>query len=64
VQAFDLEVADITWRLRRKYRIRLPDAAIWATAKRSGTLLVTRNTRDFPVGEPDIRVPYELPSSS
>jgi predicted nucleic acid-binding protein len=58
VYAFDLEVAAIAWRLRRQYRMRLPEAAIWATAKRTGTLLVTRNTRDFPEGEPDIRFPY------
>jgi len=38
--------------------MRLRDAAIWATAQRMGTLLVTRDTRDFPEGEPDIRFPY------
>ena len=60
VYPFTLDVAEITWRLRRQYRMRLPDAAIWATAKQAGTLLVTRNTRDFPEAEPDIRVPYRL----
>jgi predicted nucleic acid-binding protein len=60
VYPFTLEVADTAWRLRRSYRMRLPDAAIWATAKQAGTLLVTRNTRDFPESEPDIRVPYRL----
>jgi predicted nucleic acid-binding protein len=60
VHAFDLEVAGIAWRLRRQYRMRLPDAAIWATAKHTGTLLVTRNTKDFPEGEPDIRFPYRV----
>ena len=57
---FDLQIADIAWRLRRQYKMRLPDAVIWATAKHTRTLLVTRNTNDFPEGEPDIRFPYRL----
>jgi predicted nucleic acid-binding protein len=60
VYAFNMEVADIAWRLRREHKMKLPDAAIWATAKQAGTLLVTRNTRDFPEGEPDIRFPYKV----
>jgi predicted nucleic acid-binding protein len=60
VIAFTLEIADIAWRLRRASRMRLPDAVIWATAKHTGTLLITRNTSDFPEGEPDIRIPYRL----
>jgi predicted nucleic acid-binding protein len=44
----------------RKSLNRLPDAIIWATARRKNTLLITRNTKDFPAGEPDIRVPYRL----
>jgi hypothetical protein len=46
--------------LRRAHRIRLPDAIIWATAHEHACLLVTRNTRDFPVEDPSIRVPYEV----
>jgi predicted nucleic acid-binding protein len=60
VYPFDLAIADTAWRLRRQYRMLLPDAAIWATAKQIGTLLITRDTRDFPEGEPDIRFPYRL----
>ena len=60
VLVFDLQIADIAWRLRRQYKMRLPDAVIWATAKHTRTLLVTRNTNDFPEGEPDIRFPYRL----
>jgi predicted nucleic acid-binding protein len=60
VLPFDLQIADIAWRLRRQYKMRLPDAVIWATAKRACTLLVTRDTNDFPEGEPDIRIPYRL----
>ncbi len=52
------EVATRAVDLRRKRRIRLPDAVIWATAQNHGCLLVTRNTRDFPADDPGIRVPY------
>jgi predicted nucleic acid-binding protein len=47
--------------LRRERRLRLPDAIIWATARASEALLVTRNTRDFPADDPGVRVPYETP---
>lgn len=56
----DRHVAEAALAIRRQYRIRLPDAIIWGTAKREQTLLITRNTRDFPEAEPDIRVPYQL----
>jgi predicted nucleic acid-binding protein len=61
----DFSVIDITRRvareavaLRRARRLRLPDAVIWATAQTESALLVTRNTKDFPRDEPDVRVPY------
>ena len=41
-------------------RVKLPDAIILATAQSAASILVTRNTRDFPVGPPGIRVPYKL----
>jgi len=44
--------------LRRRTRIRLPDALIWATAQIAGAPLLTRNTRDFPEGTPGVVVPY------
>jgi predicted nucleic acid-binding protein len=56
----DEGVADLSFRIRRQYRLKLPDAIIWASAKRKNTLLVTRNSKDFPESEPDIRVPYQL----
>ena len=56
----DDEVAEVAVVLRKATRIRLPDAIIWATAKRVGGFLVTRNTRDFPEQDPSIRVPYSL----
>ena len=47
-------------RLRRERRLKLPDALIWATARRHGSLLVTRNTKDFPKDDPGVRVPYSI----
>jgi len=46
--------------LRRLRRLKLPDAVIWATARTAGSLLITRNTKDFPASDPGIRVPYGL----
>lgn len=54
------ETAEEAVRLRRERRLRLPDAIVWATARVHGALLVTRNTKDFPLGEPGIRVPYAV----
>jgi predicted nucleic acid-binding protein len=56
----DVEIAEEAVRLRREKQIRLPDALIWATARRRGALLVTRNTKDFPKDDPGVRVPYAV----
>ena len=52
------EVARRAIEIRKRTGLRLPDAIIWATAHLESTQLVTRNTRDFPKGDPHIRVPY------
>lgn len=44
--------------IRRRTRLRLPDAIIWATAETESALLITRNTKDFPTNDPGVRVPY------
>jgi predicted nucleic acid-binding protein len=46
--------------LRQEHRIRLPDAIVWAAARLRDSLLVTRDSRDFPIGDPGIRVPYHI----
>ncbi len=56
----DRQVAEIAVDLRRTHRAKLPDCIVWATALANGTVLVTRNTRDFPRHAEGIRVPYEL----
>ncbi len=56
----DAEVAEIAVSIRRKHKMRLPDAIIWASAKRESALLVSRNINDFPADSPDVRAPYAL----
>lgn len=51
-------VAERAFALRQDKRIKLPDSIIWATARTSDRLLVTRNTKDFAADEPGVRVPY------
>jgi len=60
VIALNDETASRAVTLRRARRIKPPDAVIWATAQTAGRLLVTRNTKDFPAGDPGIREPYVL----
>jgi predicted nucleic acid-binding protein len=44
--------------IRRRARVRLPDAIIWATVQIESALLVTRNTKDFPPDDSSVRIPY------
>ncbi|MEK1889148.1 MAG: type II toxin-antitoxin system VapC family toxin [Phyllobacterium sp.] len=53
-------IAERAVELRRKHRMKLPDAIIWASADIHSMLLVTRNTKDFPESAPGIRIPYLL----
>lgn len=43
-----------------RHGMSLPDAMVLATAQINGSILVTRNTKDFPANLPGIRVPYTL----
>ena len=45
--SFDDRIAEYAGKLRREYKITLPDAAIAATALFQNTPLVTRNEKDF-----------------
>jgi Predicted nucleic acid-binding protein, contains PIN domain len=54
------EVAERAVAIRGKFRIKLPDAIVWASADVNAMLLVTRNTKDFPEDQPIIRIPYRL----
>lgn len=61
IDEVDKEIAERAAILRRERpKLRSPDATILATALVRGRILITRNTKDFPVNMPGIRVPYTL----
>lgn len=54
-----VEAAKVRGRsLYLKRKLALPDAIIEATAKTSQRVLITRNTKDFDMYAPHVRVPY------
>lgn len=53
------EVAQHAVKICQQYRLHLPDAIIWATAKATGACLLTRDT-NYPSTALDIRIPYTL----
>jgi hypothetical protein len=54
----DRPVARKAIEVRRRYRLKLPDAIVWASAQVFGMLLVTRDMKDIPKDDPGIRIPY------
>ena len=58
--ALDETVAERAVTLRRQYRLRLPDAIVWASAQVQAMLLVTRDTKGFPADDPGVRMPYRV----
>lgn len=56
----DAKLAERAIDLRKRFRTKLPDAIVWATAQAHGLLFVTRNTKDFSRRDPGIRIPYAL----
>jgi len=56
----DARIATAAADIRHRTRMKLMDAYILATAQVNGAILITRNTKDFPVNIPGIRVPYTL----
>jgi predicted nucleic acid-binding protein len=53
-------VAERAITLRRKHRLKLPDAIVWASARVQAMLLVTRDTTGFPADDPGVRMPYQV----
>jgi len=53
-------IAERAVTLRRRHRLKLPDAIVWASAQVQAMLLVTRDTKGFPVDDPGIRMPYRV----
>lgn len=60
VVEIDARIATAAADIRHRSRMKLLDAYILATAQVSGSILITRNTKDFPAEMPGIRVPYTL----
>jgi len=60
LRPLDKNVAERAIKIRRRHKLKLPDAIIWATAMEQGWVLVTRNTKDFPETHPGIRAPYRV----
>ena len=56
----DARIAAAAADIRYRSRMKLIDACILATSQVNGAILITRNTKDFPVEMPGIRVPYIL----
>ncbi len=55
------EVVEQTIRLRKEYKIKLPDAIIAATAINHNLTLITRNEKDFEkISEVDFINPFEI----
>lgn len=53
-------VAERAVALRREFRLKLPDAIIWASAQVGDRLLVTRDMKGYPAGDPGVRMPYRI----
>ncbi|MFN0095733.1 MAG: PIN domain-containing protein [Dehalococcoidia bacterium] len=60
VVSLDSAIARIAATIRQELRLKLPNAAILATARHLGVPLLTRNTKDFDPADPAIVVPYTL----
>ena len=43
----DEPIAQLAVTIRKKHRLKLPDAIVWASARQSKAVLLTRNTKDF-----------------
>jgi hypothetical protein len=60
VVEIDARIALAAADIRHRAKMKLMDAYILATAQVNGSILITRNTKDFPANMPGIRVPYTL----
>ncbi len=56
------DIAERAVLLRRKHRLKLPDALILATAEVQDYLLLTRDIRDFPQPHTHVHFPYQISS--
>ena len=54
------EIAHEAITLRKALRLKIPDAIVYATARKEGCLIVSRNTKNLKPEWPDVRVPYKI----
>jgi len=55
------EIANQTIEIRKKYRLKIPDAMVYATARTQGCILVSRNSKELKQEWPDIRPAAIIP---
>ena len=60
VKEVDVIVSNYAVGIRQEFRLKIPDAIVYATAKAEGVVVVSRNTKDLKAEWPDVRVPYKL----
>ncbi len=60
VVEIDARIALAATDLRHRAKMSLLDAYVLATAQVNGSILITRNSLDFPAAMPGIRIPYTL----
>lgn len=56
----DDELGELAVEIRKQYKLKLPDAVILATAEKTHSLLVTRDSKDFPTSLPTVKIPYRI----
>lgn len=59
VRYIDKQIADVTIKVRKQHRLKLPDAIIAGTALADGLCLITRNIDDFKKTECTILNPFD-----
>lgn len=53
-------IAEDAVKIRKEFKIKLPDSIIWATARDNGMFLITRNTKDFKITYSGVLFPYKI----
>lgn len=54
------EIAREAISIRKQFRLKIPDAIVYASARTQGCILVSRNTKDLKQEWPDLRIPYQI----
>ena len=60
IMPIDIKTAQQAIIIRKNFKMKLPDATIYASAKIADLPLITRNTKDFNPDWGDVILPYDL----